>query len=194
MRNLAVTLAKAEGVEDVELVEVAALLHDIKDWKYSGEDDAGPAAAEAFLLANGVVPDRAAAARGIIARIGFKSELAGSTAADEHPLSEAAMRVLQVVQDADRLDAIGAIGIARCLTFGGAKGRVLYDPEVKPKIGLTKDEYKSAQSTSINHFYEKLLTLKDRMKTPSGRAMADERHRYMEGFLSRFLAEWEGTM
>jgi uncharacterized protein len=104
------------------------------------------------------------------------------------------MRTLagQCVQDADRLDALGAIGIARCFAYGGHADRLLYDPAQPPVLHASADAYKAAKGTSLNHFHEKLLLLKERMNTASGRALAEERHRYMEEFVARFLAEWRG--
>ena len=99
---------------------------------------------------------------------------------------------LEIVQDADRLDAIGAIGIARCFNYGGFKNRALFNPAIAPKMNMTKDEYKNSDSPTINHFYEKLLLLKDKMNTETGKKIALERHKYMENFLSQFYAEWEG--
>lgn len=192
VRNTAVSLAKSEGLDRAaqETVELAALLHDLKDWKYSGDEEAGPLAAEAWLVEQGADASLAALVKAIVASVGFKTELGGSSPADA--LSGADRTIFEVVQDADRLDAIGAVGIARCFTFGGAHGRTIYDPAIKPRIGLSKEEYKVGNPTSLNHFYEKLLTLKDRMKTPSGRAMADARHLHMERFLEQFLAECKG--
>lgn len=192
VRNTAVALAKAEGLDASAqaTVELAALLHDLKDWKYSGDEDAGPLAAEAWLVEHGADASLAALVKTVVASVGFKTELGGSSPADA--LSGADRTIFEVVQDADRLDAIGAVGIARCFTFGGAHDRTIYDPAIKPRIGLSKEEYKLGNPTSLNHFYEKLLTLKDRMKTPSGRAMADARHRHMELFLEQFLAECKG--
>ena len=100
---------------------------------------------------------------------------------------------LDVIQDADRLDAIGAIGIARCFNYGGFKNRKIYDPEIKPNLKMTKEEYKSSSAPTINHFYEKLLLLKDRMNTKTGRQIAEKRHQYMERFLKQFYAEWDGV-
>ena len=194
MRNTTLALAAREGLtgELLETAELAALLHDLKDWKYSGDDDAGPEAAEAWLLEAGASGERAALVKVIVASIGFKTELGGSSPADE--LAGDERKAFEVVQDADRLDAIGAIGIARCFTFGGARGRSIHDPAEKPRLGLSKEEYKkSANTSSLNHFYEKLLTLKDRMKSAAGRAVAAERHAFMEAFLAQFHAEWEGS-
>jgi uncharacterized protein len=99
---------------------------------------------------------------------------------------------LDVIQDADRLDAIGAIGIARCFNYGGFKNRKLYDPAITPNLTMTKEEYKKSTTPTINHFYEKLLLLKDKMNTKTGQKIAEKRHVYMEQFLAQFFAEWNG--
>lgn len=185
-------LAELEGLgaDGVLLVDLSALLHDVRDWKYSGNDGATSDAVDIFLRGLGMGQDTIQRVLSIIASVGFKEELAAPLASGRPPLElEAA-----IVQDADRLDAIGAVGIARCFTFGGAKHRVLYDPAVPPREGLTKEQYMAgaAQATTINHFYEKLLKLKDLMKTESGRQIAEQRHSFMEQYLQQFMAEWDG--
>ena len=165
------------------IVELAALLHDIADWKaHSGDSTAGPRAAEEWL--HSLAVDREVIERvcHIIANISFKG-----AAVEQLPLTLEG----QVVQDADRLDAMGAIGIARAFAYGGAKGRAIYDPEVRPIEHSTPEAYLKG-GTSVNHFYEKLLLLKDRMNTATGRAMAQNRHQFMEEYLQQFFAEWEG--
>lgn len=194
--KLACTIAKMEKVEDLELVQLGALLHDIADWKYSGSETAGPEKAKSWLESQNFDSTRTQKVVEIIEGIGFKNELGLS-------LEEAAKRAannpaLAVVQDADRLDAIGAIGIARAFTFGGSKLRPLHDPTCPVPSTLerlSKDEYvkRPSNGATIQHFYEKLLLLKDLMKTESGRKLAAERHKYMEVFLEQFLAEWDGT-
>lgn len=181
--RLARRLAAQEGA-DVHIAELGALLHDIADWKFHGGDDSvGPREAEILLREEGADAALIAPVVDIVATISFKG------AGVKTP-----MRTLegQCVQDADRLDALGAIGIARCFAYGGHAGRLLYDPAQPPLLHASADEYKAAKGTSLNHFHEKLLLLKERMNTASGRALAEERHRYMEGFVAQFLSEWEG--
>uniref|UniRef100_A0A7S0WLL8 HD domain-containing protein n=1 Tax=Pyramimonas obovata TaxID=1411642 RepID=A0A7S0WLL8_9CHLO len=189
VRNLAVALAKEEGLpaERTEVVELAALLHDLHDWKYSGSITAGAEASREFLSAQGCPTHVIELVVSTIQRIGFKDELEKGAASEVWP-------ELAVVQDADRLDAIGAIGIARCLTYGGSRNRVLHDPSVKPRHTMSKAEYMdtAAKQTTINHFPEKLLKLKGMMKTTAGRRIAEERHKVMLDYLTRFFQEWEG--
>lgn len=169
---------------DLFVLEAAALLHDIADWKFhDGDEMAGPAAAKALLEPLGVSPDRIDHICDIIKTISFKG--AGVSTP---------MKTLegQLVQDADRLDALGAIGVARTFAYGGSQNRPLYDPEVKPELHGSFAEYKSKQNHSVNHFYEKLLLLKDRMNTASGRQVAEHRHQFLNDFLEEFLAEWDG--
>lgn len=173
-----------EESADQEVAELAALVHDIADWKFHGGDDAiGPREAEALLKSEGASQALIDEVVDIVATISFKG--AGVTTA---------MKTLagQCVQDADRLDAIGAVGIARCFTYSGHVGQPMHDPAIAPVLHQTAAAYKSAKSTALNHFYEKLLLLKDRMNTDSGRAMAAERHRFMEAFVAQFLQECEG--
>jgi uncharacterized protein len=194
--NLAETLARMEGVADIELVKLGALLHDLEDWKYSGSETAGPEKARSWLLSQQFDKERTEKVVEIIECIGFKNEL-GLTK-EEAAVKAAANPALAVVQDADRLDALGAIGIARAFTFGGAKHRPLHDPTSTESVDspmLTKDQYvkRPSNGATVQHFYEKLLHLKDLMKTPSGKKLAEERHKYMEAFLEQFLAEWAGS-
>ncbi|MCM4159078.1 HD domain-containing protein [Antarcticibacterium flavum] len=166
------------------IVALGALLHDIADYKFhNGDESVGPAVARKFLSQLQVDEKVISHVEKIIMNISFKG---GNIEKDFHSLE------LDVVQDADRLDALGAIGIARTFNYGGFKGRALYDPAITPKLQMSKEEYKNSTAPTINHFYEKLLLLKDRMNTPTGRKMADERHVFMENFLSQFYAEWNG--
>lgn len=174
-------IAAREGAKR-EIAELGALVHDIADWKFcAGDETVGPREARRLLSDEGVPGNVIEAVADIVATISFKG--AGVTTA---------MKTLegQCVQDADRLDAMGAIGIARCFAYGGHAGRAMYDPDVHPTMHATAEAYKSAKGTSLNHFHEKLFLLKDRMNTASGRAMAEERHRYMMEFVDRFLHEW----
>lgn len=176
-------IAQTEPVDGF-IVELGALLHDVADSKFHGGDETvGPRQARAFLESLGVEESVVAHVENIVAHISFKG--------GNH---EQAFRSpeLDVVQDADRLDALGAIGIARAFAYGGHKGRELYNPAIPPNLNMTKEEYKRSAAPTINHFYEKLLLLKDRMNTATGRAMAERRHRFMETYLEEFYREWEG--
>ena len=177
-------IAQAEGA-DCLVVELSALLHDIADWKgHSGDSTVGPRAARDWLVSLGVDEHVVKHVCRIIADISFK----GAGVAQPVLSVEG-----KVVQDADRLDAIGAIGIARAFAYGGAKGRLIHDPKAKPEEHHTAEAYITSTGTTVNHFYEKLLLLKDRMNTATGRAMAEKRHQFMEEFLRRFYEEWEGS-
>lgn len=176
-------IAAAEDC-DLEVVTLAALLHDIADSKFhNGDETIGPKVARAFLEANQVLPDTVDHVIAIIENISFKG---GNFDQQFHS------KELAIVQDADRLDAIGAIGIARTFNYGGFKNRALYDPEIKPNLSQTKEEYKKNEAPTINHFYEKLLLLSDKMNTETGKKMAKKRHDFMVHFLAQFHAEWEG--
>ena len=176
-------IARTESV-DLLVVELAALLHDIADAKFNGGDEeAGPAKAAAFLQSLVVEPAVIDQVVQIIRHISFKG--------GNHPSGYTSAE-LRVVQDADRLDAIGAIGIARAFHYGGYKNRLLYHPDIEPNMGMTKEEYRKSDGPTINHFYEKLLLLKDRMNTPAGKALALRRHAFMEQFLDEFKLEWYG--
>lgn len=169
---------------DLLVCQLGALLHDIADSKFhNGDETVGPRRAKAFLEKENVDEATIDHVIKIIENISFK----GGNFEKKFTSIE-----LDIVQDADRLDAIGAIGIARCFNYGGFKNRTLYDPEIRPNMNMSKEEYKSSTSPTITHFYEKLLLLKDKMNTKTGKAIAEERHRYMEDFLEQFFAEWEG--
>lgn len=178
-------IAATEEV-DLLVVELGALLHDIADSKFhNGDETVGPKIAREHLSSLNVEETVIDHVIKIIENISFKG---GNTSQSFHS------KELAVVQDADRLDALGAIGIARAFNYGGFKGRGLYDPEIKPQLKMTKEEYKASTAPTINHFYEKLLLLKDRMNTASGKAIAEERHLYMQSFLDQFYAEWNGKL
>ena len=167
-----------------EVVQLAALLHDIADSKFHGGDESiGPKTARTFLESQHSDEATIDHVVKIIENISFKG---GKTDRTFSSLE------LDIVQDADRLDAIGAIGIARTFNYGGFKNRPLYDPAIAPNLHMTKEEYKTSQAPTLNHFYEKLLLLKDRMNTATGKKMAEDRHRFMEVFLAQFYAEWDG--
>jgi uncharacterized protein len=179
----ALLIAASENC-DLEIVQLGALLHDIADSKFhNGDETIGPKTARTFLEAQNLSSEIIDHVIAIIENISFK----GGRVERKFSSIE-----LDIVQDADRLDAIGAIGIARTFNYGGFKNRALYHPEIAPNLFMTKEEYKKSEAPTINHFYEKLLLLKDKMNTPTGKQIAQERHRYMEGFLEQFYAEWEG--
>ncbi|WP_405200207.1 HD domain-containing protein [Christiangramia sp. LLG6405-1] len=169
---------------DLLVVKLGALLHDIADSKFHGGDDTvGPAKAREFLQTQKVSEEIIDHVVKIIENISFK----GGNVQQQFRSME-----LDIVQDADRLDALGAIGIARTFNYGGFKNRPLYDPEIKPNLNMSKEEYKASLAPTINHFYEKLLLLKERMNTATGRKIAEQRHTFMEVFLDQFYAEWDG--
>ncbi len=181
--NNAKLIAKDESVDQL-VVELGALLHDIADSKFhDGDETIGPRLATEFLQSEGVdaqVIDHVVA---IIENISFKG--------GKHERTFDSLE-LRVCMDADRLDALGAIGIARAFTYGGHKGREMYNPNVPPKLGMTKEEYKTNIGHTVNHFYEKLLLLKDSMHTDTGKQIAQDRHVFMQTYLEEFFAEWEG--
>jgi len=160
------------------------LLHDIADSKFhDGDETIGPKKAMEFMTSIDINDDVKDHVVKIIENISFKGGNFNKTFHSKE---------LEIVQDADRLDAIGAIGIARTFNYGGYKNNGLYDPEIQPKLKMTKEEYKDHKGTTINHFYEKLLLLKDLMNTETGKRLSENRHQYMEGFLEQFYNEWEG--
>jgi len=164
------------------VVELSALLHDIADPKFhNGDETIAPKIAREFLEEQQVPEDVIEKVLFIIKNISFKNR---AEAPAELPIE------LKIVQDADRIDAIGAIGIGRTFNFGGFKNNPMYDPEVQPSLNMSKDEYKKSNGTTINHFYEKLLLLKDLMNTDKGKEIAQQRHDYMLGFLDQFFKEW----
>lgn len=176
-------IAASEQV-DLLVTELAALLHDIADSKFhNGDEQIGPATAKAFLQTLPIEKAIQDHVVNIVAHISFKG---GNHAQAFHSPE------LAVVQDADRLDAIGAIGITRAFHYGGYKNREIYDPAITPDLNMTKEAYKNSKAPTINHFYEKLLLLKDRMNTETGKKLAIERHHFMESFLNQFYREWNG--
>lgn len=169
---------------DQLVVSLAALLHDIADPKFNnGDEEIGPNKAEAFLKSIAVEQAVTAHVKLIIQNMSFKNSF------DQNGFTS---KEMQIVQDADRLDAIGAIGIARAFTYGGFKNRVLYDPAIPPVQNHSKESYKNTTAPTINHFYEKLLLLKDMMNTETGKTIAVERHHFMLSYLDQFYGEWEG--
>ncbi len=180
-----ILISKSENGDNL-IVALGALLHDIADAKfYDGDETMGPRKAKIFLETQNVENSIIEHVVNIINHISYKNSL--DTTGKKWSSPE-----LEVVQDADRLDAIGAIGIARCFNYGGFKNRPMYDPEIKPNLNMTKEEYKKSAAPTINHFYEKLLLLKNKMNTKTGRKLAADRHVYMETFLEQFYAEWDG--
>jgi uncharacterized protein len=179
----ALLIAKSETC-DLNVVALGALLHDIADSKFhNGDESVGPRTARHFLESQNVDESIILHVIAIIENISFK----GGNFQKQFASIE-----LDIVQDADRLDAIGAIGIARCFNYGGFKNRELYNPSIPPQMNMDRETYKASTSPTINHFYEKLLLLKDKMNTQTGKQIAGERHAYMEGFLAQFFAEWSG--
>lgn len=179
----AISIASTEKA-DLLIVELAALLHDIADAKFhNGDEEIGPATAVTFLKSIDLEDDVIFHVEQIIRNMSWKSSLGKINFRSKE---------LEIVQDVDRLDAIGAMGIARAFTYGGYKNRELYNPEIPPNLSMTKEEYKKSTAPTINHFYEKLLLLKDKMNTESGKIRAEERHCFMEKFLEQFYAEWNG--
>lgn len=183
--NMAKHIAKCEGA-NFFVVELAALLHDIADWKFhAGDDTVGPKIARDILEKHSAPAETIDHVCDIIAKMSFK----GAGVKTEMKTLEG-----RVVQDADRLDAIGAIGVARTFAYGGHKNRSIYDPNKKPAMHQSKEEYFESENPTINHFYEKLLLLKDRLNTKAAQELAEGRHRFMEEYLARFLQEWDGKV
>ena len=171
---------------DPFIVELGSLLHDIADSKfYDGDEEIGPRKAREFLRSLGVEKEIITHVENIVANISFK----GGKSIQKFKSPE-----LDVIQDADRLDAMGAIGIARAFNYGGHKNREIYNPEIQANLNMTKEEYKNSNAPTLNHFYEKLLLLKDLMNTETGKNMAQYRHEYMEKYLDEFYKEWDGEL
>jgi len=181
----ALLIASEEEV-DCLIVALGALLHDIADSKFhNGDETIGPKVARKFLMTQSLSEESISHIIKIIENISFKGG---------NKSSEFTSKELDVVQDADRLDALGAIGIARTFNYGGFKNRAIYNPKISPNLSMTPAQYKASTAPTINHFHEKLLILKDRMNTESGRRIASERHLFMELFLKQFYAEWNGEI
>ncbi|CAM3961403.1 MULTISPECIES: HD domain-containing protein [Flavobacterium] len=179
----ALLIAKDEEC-NLEIVKLGALLHDIADSKFhDGDETVGPKIATTFLESQNVDKNTINHVIAIIENISFKGGNFDKKFASKE---------LDIVQDADRLDALGAIGIARTFNYGGFKDRALYNPNIQPQLNMSKEEYKNSDAPTLNHFYEKLLLLKDKMNTETGKKIAKDRHIFMEKFLSQFYAEWEG--
>lgn len=183
-------IAKTEKV-NLLIISLGALLHDIADAKFhDGDESVGPRVASEFLTSINVdqkVIDHVVL---IIENISFKSSLDDKN----NPYERFNSQELQVIQDADRLDAIGAIGIARAFNYGGFKNRQLHNPAIMPQLNMSKEKYKNSTAPTINHFYEKLLLLKDRMNTATGKQLAQQRHQFMLDYLAQFDKEWTGTL
>ncbi|MGV9002481.1 HD domain-containing protein [Flavobacterium sp.] len=181
----ALLIAQSEKC-NLEIVKLGALLHDIADSKFhAGDETVGPKIARRFLEGCNASEETIDHVIKIIENISFKG---GNFERSFHSVE------LEIVQDADRLDAIGAIGIARTFNYGGFKNRQIYNPAIPPKLNMSKGEYKISEAPTLNHFYEKLLRLKDKMNTKTGKELAKERHLFMEKFLSQFYAEWDGEL
>lgn len=181
VRKLALVIAKSEGA-DLFLVELAALLHDVDDWKLAGNEAEGEKAKkwlQKCFVDNQIIEQICS----IIDGVSFKG--AGVNTSTNN-------LECRVLQDADRLDAIGAIGIARTFAYGGSRGRGIYDPGIPPEMHINFENYKKSNAPTINHFYEKLLLLKDQMQTETGKLLAGSRHDFMARFLDQFYAEWNG--
>jgi len=196
VRNLAKRIARYEDA-DIFIVELAALLHDIGDYKFfEGDEEAGEAKIREWLSSLKISPTLINRIVDITSKISFMYTLPdkGKEKGKKDSAIPTLSKELMAVTDADRLDAMGAIGIARAFTYGGFFNRPIYDPALKPSKSITKEEYKTTEAPSINHFYEKLLNLKDMMYTKLGRKMAKRRHRFLNLYLKQFFKEWKGKM
>lgn len=201
--NIALKLAIEEGISEqtqLEIIKLAALMHDLADWKYGGSENENAKIIQEFLSANQYPQSNIDQIIFITQNMSFRNELCRRSGEQTNPSQQKQNleleKMLHVVQDSDRLDAIGAIGVARCFTFAGAKGNPLYDPNVQPRDRLSKEDYmktEKKQNTAINHFHEKLFKVRDLMKTQSGKKMADQRHEFMKQFVEQFVDEWNST-
>ena len=182
--NVAKVIAAEMGNVDLMVVELAALLHDISDYKLNGGDhEAGPAIAEKWLASQGIDEAVCSSVADIIRTLGFKNDMPSDRLSLE----------AKIIQDSDNLDAIGAIGIARAFAFGGHRGDPIYLPEQEPVEYASRSQYIDRKSSSVNHFYEKLLKLKDNMNTEIARKIAHDRHNFLIKYLDRFFEEWTGS-
>ena len=177
--KMALHIARIEG-GNLFIIEMAALLHDLDDWKFNDSEEL--IKTRTFLMDTDIEHNEIETIEQIIREVSFK----GAGVKNEVTTLEA-----RIVQDADRLDAMGALGIARTFAYGGAKGRVIYDPYIKPNLHKDFDSYKKDSGPTINHFYEKLLLLKDRLNTTTAKQIGESRHRFMEDFIARFYTEWD---
>ncbi len=196
VRNLAKRIAKEEGA-DIFVAELAALLHDIGDYKFfQGDEEAGLALVRKWLSSLKISTSLIDKIVEITSQVSFMHTLTNNKSKDsvKKNFIPTIPKELMVVTDADRLDAMGAIGIARTFTYGGFSDRPIYDPFIKPNKSITKEEYKTTEAPSINHFYEKLLKLKDMIYTDLGRKIAKKRHRFLKLYLKEFFKEWKGKM
>ncbi|GLB57890.1 HD domain-containing protein [Cytobacillus sp. NCCP-133] len=182
VRKYALYIAKKEERGDFFIIEMAALLHDIPDEKLNPSKGAGEEKLSDFLATLEIHEEAKSKIKDIIYSISFKGGLNNKVLSRE----------AEIVQDADRLDAIGALGIARAFAYGGKKGQAIYDPVIEVRDEMTEDEYRNGNSSSINHFYEKLLRLKDKFNTVTAKEIAEERHKFMEQYLQQFYKEWNG--
>jgi uncharacterized protein len=182
VRRLSLYIAKQEGLTDLHSIELAALLHDVSDEKLNDNRESGQKKLENILLLLDLTDKEREKIQAVIASVSFKG-------GNETAITEIEAKV---VRDADRLDAIGAIGIARTFAYGGSKGNSLFNPELRVRENMTIEEYRNGETSTIHHFYEKLLKLKNLMCTETGRKLAEERHAFMEGFLQQFFKEWNG--
>lgn len=178
--NLSKFIAEKENA-DLFIVEMTSLLHDIDDWKFSNDTDTNTTTTENFLASISVPKNDINKIISIIKTMSFKGGVVDST---QNSIEG------KVVQDSDRLDAIGAIGIARTFAYGGSKGRQIYDPSINPIEFTSLEQVKNAGNHTVNHFYEKLLKLKDLMNTNTAKEIAQKRHKFMENFLEEFYSEW----
>ena len=185
VRNNAKLICKTEKA-DKFIVDLAILLHDVGDRKVINKDEDDYSIAENFLQKNKVLPDMIEKIMFIIKNMSFSKTVGKKI--------DGISKEFQVVQDADRLDALGAIGVARAFSFGGSRGRLMYDPTQKIKKVKTSEDYKKGKNSTFHHFYEKLLLLKNLMNTKTAKKIAAKRHKYMEKYLKQFLLEWDGSL